>query len=94
MHISLTLTNNSTPTPLFNYPPISIPSTYPRYNFSVKYVKADTGTIEVDGIKAASLDMKGEMAYGKGWVVLCEDPSFEGTRPKAQSSSIQQAALI
>ena len=56
-----------------------------RFNFSVKYDKADTGSIDVDGIKAASLVMEGEMAYGRGWVVLGEDPHYTGIRPGTAS---------
>ena len=45
-------------------------TTRPGFNFGVKYDKAETHNIEVDGIKTTMLGMEGAFAYGLHWVLL------------------------
>jgi hypothetical protein len=50
----------------------------PGFNFCVKYEKAETNSIEVEGIKATMLDLQGHNAYGRSWVLLVGDNEQRG----------------
>ena len=60
------------------------------FNFSVKFDKMETQSIEIDGIKSCSLDTEGEMAYNCGWCLLLPDPEYlpGDTRPNTQGSQL------
>lgn len=45
-------------------------SKVPAANFNIKYDRAETGTVFVDGVHAVLLSMEGLQAYGRKWVVL------------------------
>ena len=42
----------------------------PGYNFTIKFDKQETASIDIDGIKSCMMYMKGENAYGRSWVLL------------------------
>lgn len=46
------------------------------YNYSVKFDKAETASIEIDGIKSVNFSDSGEFAYGRGWVLCHRDPDY------------------
>ena len=48
------------------------------YNYSVKFDKSETASIEIDGIKSVIFSDSGEFAYGKGWVLCHRDPDYVG----------------
>ena len=53
------------------------------FNYSVKFDKMETQSIEIDGVKSVSLDTEGGAAYNKGWCLLLPDPEYipGNTRP-------------
>jgi hypothetical protein len=48
----------------------------PACNFTVKFDKAETATIDIDGIISCALDSSGDYAYGRHWVLLAPDPNY------------------
>ena len=42
----------------------------PGYDFTVKFDKAETASIDIDGIKSCKMTANGEHGYGKAWVLL------------------------
>jgi len=57
------------------------------YNYSVKFDKQETASIEIDGIKSVNFCASGEYAYGKGWVLCHRDPDVPVPVPGAQFES-------
>ena len=50
-------------------------------NYNVKYDRLETGTLFVDGIRNVWLDLIGDNAYGKRWVLLVDTPLLPGQVP-------------
>ena len=59
----------------------------PGFNFNVKFDKADTGSIDIDGIKACQLFESGEFAYGRWWCVLDPIPGYVFSQGKSRPGS-------
>lgn len=62
----------------------------PACNFTVKFDKAETASIDIDGIISCALDCSGEYAYGYHWVLLEDDPNYvprKGTPGKSRPVS-------
>ena len=49
----------------------------PGYNYTVKFDKAETASIDIDGIKSVIFDAQGDHAYGRHWVLLYRNPDYE-----------------
>jgi len=59
------------------------------YNFTVKFDRMETHSIDIDGIKSCALDVEGPLAYNKGWCLLMPDPDYipSGlTRPNTRAT--------
>lgn len=55
---------------------IAGPSRMKGCNFNIKYDRAETLSIFVDGIKNVNLTLSGNNAYGRRWVILYRDESY------------------
>lgn len=51
-------------------------------NFAIKYDRMDTGSVYVDGVKNVLLELKGDNAYGRKWVIV-----FPQSSDKSNSTS-------
>jgi hypothetical protein len=50
------------------------------YNFNIKYDRAETKSIWIDGMHPVLLTFEGESAYGRRWVILEKLPDAPNTR--------------
>ena len=46
------------------------------YDFTVKFDKAETASIDIDGIKSCKMTANGEHGYGRSWAILEDDPEY------------------